>query len=78
MTQQNQEPVTHGRTNHPSSSTVFRESREESTHATTRTPILRLCSMHGFLENLHIYDDLVPHLAVAGRRVVTFDFLRFG
>jgi haloalkane dehalogenase len=34
--------------------------------------------MHGFPDNLHIYDDLVPHLVVAGRRVVTFDFLGFG
>lgn len=34
--------------------------------------------MHGFPDNLHIYDDLVPHLAAAGRRVVTFDFLGFG
>jgi haloalkane dehalogenase len=34
--------------------------------------------MHGFPDNLHIYDDLVPHLVAAGRRVVTFDFLGFG
>lgn len=34
--------------------------------------------MHGFPDNQHIYDDLVPHLAAAGRRVVTFDFLGFG
>jgi pimeloyl-ACP methyl ester carboxylesterase len=34
--------------------------------------------MHGFPDNLHIYDDLVPHLTAAGRRVVTFDFLGFG
>ena len=34
--------------------------------------------MHGFPDNLHIYDDLVPYLAAAGRRVVAFDFLGFG
>lgn len=34
--------------------------------------------MHGFPDNLHIYDELVPYLVAAGRRVVTFDFLGFG
>jgi haloalkane dehalogenase len=34
--------------------------------------------MHGFPDNLHIYDDLIPHLAASGRRIVTFDFLGFG
>jgi haloalkane dehalogenase len=34
--------------------------------------------MHGFPDNLHIYDDLIPHLTAAGRRVVAFDFLGFG
>jgi haloalkane dehalogenase len=34
--------------------------------------------MHGFPDNLHIYDDLVPHLTAARRCVVTFDFLGFG
>ena len=34
--------------------------------------------MHGFPDNLHIYDDLLPYLVAAGRRVVTFDFLGFG
>ncbi len=34
--------------------------------------------MHGFPDNLHIWDDLVPHLVASGRRVVTFDFLGFG
>lgn len=34
--------------------------------------------MHGFPDNLHIYDSLVPHLTHAGRSVVTFDFLGFG
>lgn len=34
--------------------------------------------MHGFPDNLHIYDELVPFLVGAGRRVVTFDFLGFG
>jgi haloalkane dehalogenase len=34
--------------------------------------------MHGFPDNLHIWDDLIPHLIASGRRVVTFDFLGFG
>jgi haloalkane dehalogenase len=34
--------------------------------------------MHGFPDNLHIYDDLVPYLVAARRRVVAFDFLGFG
>lgn len=34
--------------------------------------------MHGFPDNLHIYDELVPLLVAGGRRVVTFDFLGFG
>jgi pimeloyl-ACP methyl ester carboxylesterase len=34
--------------------------------------------MHGFPDNLHIYDDLIPCLTKAGRRVVAFDFLGFG
>lgn len=34
--------------------------------------------MHGFPDNLHIYDDLVPYLSAGGRRVVVFDFLGFG
>jgi haloalkane dehalogenase len=34
--------------------------------------------MHGFPDNLRIYDDLIPHLTAAGRRVVAFDFLGFG
>ena len=34
--------------------------------------------MHGFPDNLHIYDDLVPYLVAGGRRVVGFDFLGFG
>jgi haloalkane dehalogenase len=32
--------------------------------------------MHGFPDNLHLYDRLVPLLA--GRRVITFDFLGWG
>ncbi len=32
--------------------------------------------MHGFPDNHHLYDRLVPHLA--GRHVVTFDFLGWG
>jgi haloalkane dehalogenase len=34
--------------------------------------------MHGFPDNLHIWDDLIPHLVGSGRRVVAFDFLGFG
>ncbi len=34
--------------------------------------------MHGFPDNLHIYDRLIPILVDAGRHVVTFDFLGFG
>jgi haloalkane dehalogenase len=34
--------------------------------------------MHGFPDNLHIWDDLLPYLVASGRRVVTFDFLGFG
>jgi pimeloyl-ACP methyl ester carboxylesterase len=34
--------------------------------------------MHGFPDNLRIYDDLIPYLTAAGRRVVAFDFLGFG
>jgi pimeloyl-ACP methyl ester carboxylesterase len=34
--------------------------------------------MHGFPDNLHIYDDLIPHLRKSGRRIVAFDFLGFG
>ncbi len=37
-----------------------------------------LVLMHGFPDNLGIYDDLVPHLVRAGRRVIRFDFLGFG
>jgi pimeloyl-ACP methyl ester carboxylesterase len=33
--------------------------------------------MHGFPDNLHLYDRLVPHLSPS-RRVVTFDFLGWG
>ena len=34
--------------------------------------------MHGFPDNLHLYDGLVPYLVSAGRRVVVFDFLGWG
>ncbi len=34
--------------------------------------------MHGFPDNLRIYDDLIPHLVKSGRRIVAFDFLGFG
>jgi pimeloyl-ACP methyl ester carboxylesterase len=33
--------------------------------------------MHGFPDNLQLYDRLLPHLG-AFRRVVTFDFLGWG
>ena len=33
--------------------------------------------MHGFPDNLHLYDRLIPHLWPP-RRVVTFDFLGWG
>ncbi len=29
--------------------------------------------MHGFPDNLHIWDDLIPYLVASGRRVVAFD-----
>ena len=34
--------------------------------------------LHGFPDNAHIYDDLIPHLVAAGRRTVAIDFLGFG
>src|SRR5579872_4458874 len=34
--------------------------------------------LHGFPDNSHIYDELVPHLVSAGRRTVAMDFLGFG
>lgn len=34
--------------------------------------------MHGFPDNQHIYDFLIPHLVASGREVVSFDFLGFG
>src|SRR6266404_7221882 len=34
--------------------------------------------MHGFPDNLRIYDHLIPHLVASRRRVVAFDFLGFG
>jgi haloalkane dehalogenase len=34
--------------------------------------------LHGFPDNSHIYDDLIPHLAAAGRRTIAIDFLGFG
>ena len=34
--------------------------------------------LHGFPDNLHIYDYVVPYLTAVGRRVVVFDFLGFG
>lgn len=35
-------------------------------------------ALHGFPDNLHIFDEIAPILSQAGRRVVTFDFLGFG
>jgi pimeloyl-ACP methyl ester carboxylesterase len=43
-------------------------------YAGTDPPIIL---MHGFPDNLHLYDRLVPHLAPP-RRVITFDFLGWG
>jgi haloalkane dehalogenase len=37
-----------------------------------------LVLMHGFPDPQGIYDDLIPFLTSAGRRVVAFDFLGFG
>jgi pimeloyl-ACP methyl ester carboxylesterase len=37
-----------------------------------------LVLLHGFPDNLHIYDRLIPFLANANRHVVAFDFLGFG
>jgi haloalkane dehalogenase len=34
--------------------------------------------LHGFPDNSHIYDDLIPYLVAAGRRTVAVDFLGFG
>jgi len=31
--------------------------------------------LHGFPDNSHIYDDLIPHLASAERRSISIDFL---
>ena len=33
--------------------------------------------MHGFPDNLHLYDRLLPYLSPT-RRVVTFDFVGWG
>jgi haloalkane dehalogenase len=37
-----------------------------------------LVLLHGFPDNSHIYDDLIPHLASAGRRAIALDFMGFG
>jgi haloalkane dehalogenase len=34
--------------------------------------------LHGFPDNSHIYDDLIPHLVAAGHRTIAIDFLGFG
>jgi pimeloyl-ACP methyl ester carboxylesterase len=36
-----------------------------------------LVLMHGFPDNLHLYDRLVPYLSPP-RRVITFEFLGWG
>jgi haloalkane dehalogenase len=36
-----------------------------------------LVLLHGFPDNLHLYDRLLPHL-VPGRQIVTRDFLGWG
>ena len=33
--------------------------------------------MHGFPDNVHLYDSLVPHFSPP-RRIITFDFLGWG
>src|SRR5262245_23767646 len=43
-------------------------------HPGTEPPIIL---MHGFPDNMHLYDRLLPHLSPP-RRVVTFDFLGWG
>jgi pimeloyl-ACP methyl ester carboxylesterase len=37
-----------------------------------------LVMLHGFPDNLHIFDRIIPYLVAAGRHVVAFDFLGFG
>jgi haloalkane dehalogenase len=37
-----------------------------------------LVLLHGFPDNLHIYDEVAPFLAAGGRRVISFDFMGFG
>jgi pimeloyl-ACP methyl ester carboxylesterase len=34
--------------------------------------------LHGFPDNGHIFDDLIPQLTAGGRRAITIDFLGFG
>lgn len=34
--------------------------------------------LHGFPDNSHIYDYVIPHLSKAGRRTIAIDFLGFG
>jgi len=34
--------------------------------------------LHGFPDNSHIYDYLIPHLVSAGRRTIAIDFMGFG
>jgi haloalkane dehalogenase len=43
-------------------------------HPETEPPIIL---MHGFPDNLHLYDRLLPYLSPP-RRVVAFDFLGWG
>jgi haloalkane dehalogenase len=37
-----------------------------------------LVMVHGFPDDLHIYDEMMPMLVAAKRHVVTFDFMGFG
>jgi pimeloyl-ACP methyl ester carboxylesterase len=37
-----------------------------------------LVMVHGFPDNLHIYDEMMPMLVAAKRHLVTFDFMGFG
>jgi haloalkane dehalogenase len=34
--------------------------------------------MHGFPDNLNIWNDLIPYLVASGQRVAAFDFLGYG
>src|SRR5271154_3846319 len=80
MTHDSTEPKTNNRMESTSSFVEHRVPREEgkvyARDYKGAGPAFVL--MHGFPDNLHIWDDLVPYLIASGRRVVTFDFLGFG